>query len=139
MRILIIGSLSGQLGHAARLAVGRGAKLDQADTVEPGLARLRSDSRIDVVLCDLAQDLAGLVKALTAERMAVPVVACGINISPERAAQAMRDGAREFLPLPPDADLIAAIFEAVSGESHTLVARDPCMLETVRRAELPRS
>ena len=136
MRILIIGSLSGQLGHAARLAVGRGAKLDQADTVEPGLARLRSDSRIDVVLCDLAQDLAGLVKALTAERMAVPVVACGINISPERAAQAMRDGAREFLPLPPDADLIAAIFEAVSGESHTLVARDPCMLETVRRAEL---
>jgi len=135
MRILIIGSLSGQLGNAARLAVGRGAKLDQADTVEPGLARLRSDSRIDVVLCDLAQDLAGLVKALTAERMAVPVVACGINISPERAAQAMRDGAREFLPLPPDADLIAAIFEAVSGESHTLVARDPCMLETVRRAE----
>jgi two-component system response regulator FlrC len=135
MRILIIGSLSGQLGNAARLAVGRGAKLDQADTVEPGLARLRSDSRIDVVLCDLAQDLAGLVKALIAERMAVPVVACGINISPERAAQAMRDGAREFLPLPPDADLIAAIFEAVSGESHTLVARDPCMLETIRRAE----
>ena len=135
MRILIIGSLAGQLGNAARLAAGRGAKLDQADTVEPGLARLRSDSRIDVVLCDLAQDLAGLVKALTAERMAVPVVACGINISPERAAQAMRDGAREFLPLPPDADLIAAIFEAVSGESHTLVARDPCMLETVRRAE----
>lgn len=135
MRALIIGSLSGPLGTAARMAVGRGVKLDQADTAEEGLRRLRAETRIDVVLCDLAQNLAWLVRALASERMAVPVVACGIDVPPHLAAQAIRDGAREFLPLPPDADLIAAILQAASGESHTLVARDPAMLETLRRAE----
>ena len=135
MRVLIIGSLAGPLGAAARIAVGRGAKLDQCETVELGLIRLRGPARIDVVLCDLSQDLAGLVRALSTERMSVPVVACGVNVSAHSAAQAIRDGACEFLPLPPQADLITAILEAVSSESHTLVARDPAMLETLRRAE----
>lgn len=136
MRALIIGTLSGELGKAARLAIGRGVKLDQVASVDAALARLRSDSRTDVVLCDLAHDLAGLVASLAAERIVVPVVACGVNVSPQAAAQAIRDGAREFLPLPPDADLIAAILEGVSSESHALIARDPATLETVRRAEL---
>ncbi len=39
------------------------------------------------------------------------------------------------MPLPPNPDLIAAILQAASGESHTMVARDPVMLEAVRRAE----
>ena len=59
-----------------------------------------------------------VVRALAAERMAVPVVACGTGDDAEAAAQAIRDGAREFLPLPPDPDLIAAILEAAAGESH---------------------
>jgi DNA-binding NtrC family response regulator len=67
--------------------------------------------------------------------MAVPVVACGTGTDPEVAAHAIRAGAREFLPLPPDPDLIAAILEAAAGESHALVARDPAMAATIRRAE----
>lgn len=136
IRVLIVGSLAGPLGAAARMAVGRGARLDQADNVELGLIQLRSNSRIDVVLCDMTHDLAGLVRALASERIAVPVVGCGFGISAHAAAQAIRDGAREFLPLPPDADLIAAILEAVAGDSHTLVVRDPAMLEVLRRADM---
>ena len=49
--------------------------------------------------------------------------------------RAIRAGAREFLPLPPDPDLIAAILEAAAGETHALVVRDPAMTATVRRAE----
>ncbi len=135
MRVLIIGSLAGELGQAARMAMARGAKLDQADDAEAGLARLRGDARVDLVLCDLAHDIGALVRALAAERIAVPVVACGVNPAAEDAARAIRDGAREFLPLPPDAELIAAILEAASGESHALVVRDPVMQATLRRAE----
>jgi DNA-binding NtrC family response regulator len=135
MRVLIIGSLAGELGKAARLAIGRGVKLDQVDSVDAGLARLRAGSRTDVVLCDLEHDLAGLVKSLAVERIVVAVVACGVNVTPQAAAQAIRDGAREFLPLPPDADLIAAILEGASTESHALIARDPATLEAVRRAD----
>ena len=135
MRVLIIGSLAGELGQAGRIAMARGARLDQADDIAAALARLRGDARIDVVLCDLAHDVGALVRALAAERMAVPVVACGTGDDPEAAVRAIRDGAREFLPLPPDPDLIAAILEAASGESHALVVRDPAMAATMRRAE----
>ena len=135
MRVLIIGSLAGELGQAARIAMARGAKLDQADHAEAALTKLRADARVDLVLCDLAHDIGAVVRALAAERMAVPVVACGTNHDPDAAVRAIRAGAREFLPLPPDPDLIAAILEAASGESHTLVLRDPLMTAVVRRAE----
>ena len=135
MRVLIIGSLSGDLGQAARIAMLRGAKLDQADTLDSAMQKLRSDAKIDVVLCDLVHDVGAVVRALAAERIAVPVVACGTGDDPDAAVQAIRDGAREFLPLPPDPDLIAAILEAASGETHALVVRDPIMAATVHRAE----
>ncbi|OJW28135.1 MAG: sigma-54-dependent Fis family transcriptional regulator [Rhodospirillales bacterium 69-11] len=135
MRVLIIGSLAGELGQAARIAMQRGARLDQADDADQGLIRLRADARVDLVLCDVAQDVGAVVAALVAERMAVPVVAAGTGDDPEAVLRAIRAGAREFLPLPPDPDLIAAILEAASGESHTMVVRDPVMATLVRRAE----
>jgi two-component system response regulator FlrC len=135
MRVLIIGSLAGELGQAARIAIAHGAKLDHADDADVALGRLRSDARVDLVLCDVAHNVGAVVRALAAERMAVPVVACGTGDNADVAAQAIRDGAREFLPLPPDPDLIAAILEAAAGESHAMVVHDPAMQATVHRAE----
>jgi two-component system response regulator FlrC len=99
------------------------------------LIRLRSDAHIDLVLCDLAHDVGAVVAALANERIAVPVVACGTGDDPDAAVRAIRAGAREFLPLPPDPDLIAAILEAASGETHSLIMRDKVMEATVHRAE----
>ena len=135
MNVLIIGSLGGELGKAARIAVARGAKLSQADDDRSALARLRANAHVDLVLVELPHDVRSLVRALADERIVVPVVACGTDTGPDEAANAIANGAREFLPLPPDPELIAAILEAASGDSHALVARDPAMLATVRRAE----
>ena len=135
MRVLIVGSLAGELGTAARIAIGRGAKLSQADDLELALARLRAEAATDVVLCDLALDVAALVRAMAAERISVPVVACGVDSDAAAAVRAIRAGAREFLPLPPDPELIAAILEAASGERHAMVVRDETMAACVRRAE----
>ncbi len=135
MRVLIIGSLAGEIGQAARIAIARGAKLDQADDADKAMPRLRADAKLDLVLCDLNQDVSAVVRALARERIAVPVVACGTNDDPDAAVRAIQAGAREFLPLPPDPDLIAAILEAASGESHSLIVNDPVMLAAVRRAE----
>ena len=135
MRVLIVGSLAGELGQAGRIAIARGAKLDQADDVPSGLERLRADARVDVVLCEVSHDVGGLVRAMSAERIAAPVVACGVGNDAGAAVRAIREGAREFLPLPPDPDLIAAILEAAAGEAHTLIARDPAMLAVLKRAE----
>ncbi|MCQ8279935.1 sigma-54 dependent transcriptional regulator [Acetobacteraceae bacterium KSS8] len=135
MRVLIVGSLGGELGRAAQIATARGAELDQVDDVQGCLSRLRRDARVNLVLCELGQPIGELVRGLGRERIAVPVVACGQETDPEAAVQAVRDGAQDFLPLPPDPELIAAILEAASGETHALIARDPAMLATIRRAE----
>ena len=134
MRVLIIGSLAGELGQAARAAVARGVRLDHADCLDSALARLRANARLNLVLCDVAYDIAALVQALAAERIAIPVVACGTVSDPELAVRAIRDGAREFLPLPPDPDLIVAVLAAAAGESDAMVVRDPVMAATVHRA-----
>ena len=135
MRVLIIGSLDGALGMAARMAIARGARLDQTDDVATALSRLRADAKFDLVLCDVAHDIGGLVRALAAERIAVAVVATGVCADETVILRAIRDGAREYMPLPPDADLIAAILEAAAGERHELVARDPVTQATLKRAE----
>ena len=135
MRVLIVGSLAGELGAAARIAIGRGAKLSQADDLDLALVRLRTDAATDIVLCDLALDVAALVRAMAAERIAVPVVACGIESDAAAAVRAIRAGAGEVVPLPPDPELIAAILEAASGERHAMVVRDEAMAACVRRAE----
>nr|WP_321984942.1 sigma-54 dependent transcriptional regulator [uncultured Lichenicoccus sp.] len=135
MRVLIIGSLAGELGKAAKIAAARGARLDQADDVVTALVELRRNAGVQLVLCEVGQDIGSLVRALAHERISVPVIACGLEIGSEQALRAVRDGAQDFLPLPPDPDLIAAMLEAASGESHAMIARDPVMLACIRRAE----
>ncbi len=135
MQVLIIGSLAAELGQAAQIAIARGARLDQADGIEPALIRLRADDRVDLVLCDIRHDIAALIRAMFAERILVPVIACGIGNDAEAAVRAIKAGAREFLPLPPDAEMIAALLEAAAGESLAMIAHDPLMQSTIRRAE----
>jgi len=135
MRVLIIGSLSGELGQAAQIAIAHGTKISQADNITAALAQLRGGSDLDLILCDLAHSISHLVKSLAAERISIPVVACGVTQDADLAARAIRDGAREFLPLPPDPELIAAILEAASGQAHQMIARDPVMLAVIHRAE----
>ncbi len=135
MRVLIVGTLSGELGLAARLATARGARVSQADDVPAALAVLRTQPAHELVLCEIACGIARLTRALAAERMAIAVVACSTSLDAGLAAQAIRDGAQEFLPLPPDPALIAAILLAASGEPHAPVVRDPAMLAVMRQAE----
>ncbi|MBS0282084.1 MAG: sigma-54-dependent Fis family transcriptional regulator, partial [Proteobacteria bacterium] len=60
-------------------------------------------------------------------RICTPVVACGIGTDTRRAVDAIRAGAKEYLPLPADAELIAAVLAAVADESHQLVHEDEAM------------
>ena len=133
-RVLIIGSLEAELGTAARIAAARGARLIVAEGAAAGLARLRSDGA-DLVLCDVLHDVGWLIAQLDAERIACPVVACGRPEDADAAVRAIRAGAKEFLPLPPDADLIAAMLETVAGEPDKPVVRDAAMMTLLARAE----
>jgi two-component system, response regulator FlrC len=125
MRLLIIGSLAGQIGAASRIAINRGAKVLHAEDLAGGLQSLRSGAGADVVLVEVALDVAGLIANMRAERIAVPVVACGVGNDTRSAVAAIKAGAREYLPLPPDPELIGAILAAASEDTHAIVHADP--------------
>lgn len=134
MQVLIVGGLGGQIGAASKIAMARGASVQLAESVTTALNILRAGNRIDLVMADIALDVAALIDAMAKERIIVPVVACGIGNDVNGAVNAIKAGAQEFIPLPPEADLIAAIFEAVTEESHALIHRDARMAETLRLA-----
>ncbi|MEL7491056.1 MAG: sigma-54 dependent transcriptional regulator [Pseudomonadota bacterium] len=135
MRLLIVGGLSGQLSAAAKIAMNRGAKVAFSETVDAALSALRKGQGADLLMVDIRQDIAGLIEALGSERIATPVVACGVDQDADAAVAAIRAGAKEFIPLPPDADLIAAVLEAVAEENSDLVAIDPAMKKVIALAD----
>lgn len=134
MQVLIVGGLGGQIGAASKIAMARGATVQLAESVTTALNILRAGNRIDLVMADITLDVAALIDAMHRERINVPVVACGIGNDVNGAVNAIKAGAQEFIPLPPEADLIAAILEAVTEESHALIHRDARMAETLRLA-----
>lgn len=132
-RLLIIGGLEAELGQAARMATARGARLLQADGAAAAMALLRTDGA-DLIFCELAHDIGWLVAQLEAERIVCPVIACGRDADAAAAVRAIRAGAKEFLPLPPEAELIAAMLAAAAGVPEAPIHRDPAMAALLERA-----
>src|SRR5581483_4575388 len=120
---------------AGKIALARGATVAHVDDIERALVALRSGHGADLVMLDVKLDVGLMVESLKQERIIVPVVACGIGTDAEAAVRAIKAGAKEYIPLPPDAELIAAVLEAVAQESHALLFRDPVMENTVQLAE----
>lgn len=135
MRVLIIGDLSGQLSAATKIAFERGAQVSHAASAAIALDSLRAGHGADLVMVDVKADIAWLHEALQTEHIAAPIVACGVEADADSAADAIRAGAREFIPLPPDAELIAAVLSAVSDDDRPMIASDPAMTQVVELAE----
>ena len=51
-------------------------------------------------------------------RIDTPIVACGVEATAEQAVAAIRAGARDYVPLPPDRALIAAALMLVAAQEH---------------------
>ena len=135
MRLLIVGSLGGQLSAATRIALSRGARVTHAEDLATALRHLRSGAGADLVFIDVDCDISRLILDLKAERIHVPLVACGVRTDAEAAVRAIRAGAKEYVPLPPDPELIAAILAAVAEDDVSMIWRDPAMERIVKLAE----
>jgi DNA-binding NtrC family response regulator len=135
MRLLVVGRLNGQLALAVKMAMQTGAKVSHVDSIEAATHALRVGQGADLMMVDIELDIGALIATNELERIRVPVVACGIGGDSGRAAAAIRAGAIEFIPLPPDAELIAAVLAAVSDDDRPLVARDPTMTAVMMLAD----
>jgi two-component system response regulator FlrC len=135
MRLLIVGSLGGQLTTATKIAMDRGASVTHASGNEQALAVLRSGRGADLIMIDVALDIRDLVTRLDAERIHVPIVACGVSNDARAAVRAIHAGAKEYIPLPPDPDLIAAVLAAVTDDTREMIYRDEAMARVVKLAQ----
>jgi two-component system response regulator FlrC len=134
MRLLMIGRLNGELITASKIAMQRGASVTQADAVPQGLNVLRARGA-DLIMIDVGLPIRDLVTALEGERIRTPVVACGVSSDASTAVAAIRAGAKEYIPLPPDPEMIAAVLEAVATDRAAFIWRDPSMERVVKLAE----
>jgi two-component system, response regulator FlrC len=135
MRLLIVGSLNGQLTTATKLAMDKGASVTHAVDIDQALNVLRSGRGADLLMVDVALDIRDLVLRLEAERIAAPIVACGVSNDARAAVAAIHAGAKEYIPLPPDPELIAAVLAAVSDDTRELIYRDEMMAHVVKLAQ----
>jgi DNA-binding NtrC family response regulator len=135
MRLMIVGQLEGYISAAGKIALQRGAKVIHCEDIIEAVGALRNGKGADVVMCDIKQNIGKLIEDLDAERIHVPVVACGIGTDARSAVKAIEQGAKEYIPLPPDAELIAAVLEAVTQEGSEMIASDPAMQSVVQLAD----
>lgn len=135
MRLLIVGTLKGQLTTATKIAIDNGASVTHAADNEQAMRVLRGGKGADLLLADVALDIRDLVMRLEAEHIHVPIVACGIASDARAAVAAIHAGAKEYIPLPPDPELIAAVLAAVANDSRELVYRDEAMAKVVKLAQ----
>src|SRR5499433_2130025 len=135
MRLLIVGTLKGQLTTATKIAMDNGASVTHAEGNEQAMNVLRSGKGADLLMVDVALDIRDLVVRLEAERIHVPIVACGVTNDARAAVRAIHAGAKEYIPLPPDPDLIAAVLAAVADDTREMIYRDAAMAHVVKLAQ----
>ena len=82
MRLLVVGQLNGQLASAVKMAMSAGAKVSHVETIAAATHALRAGQGADLLMVDYELDIAALIAANEAERIRVPVVACGVGADP---------------------------------------------------------
>ena len=135
MRLLLIGSMNGQIGAASKIALQKGGSVTLAETVDQALEMLRGGTGADLIMADVKLDIYSLIEQLDAERIRIPVVACGVAADARAAVKAIKAGAKEYIPLPPDAEFIGAVLAAFSMQTATVVYKDPSTEKVLQLAK----
>ncbi|MDF2966027.1 MAG: sigma-54-dependent Fis family transcriptional regulator [Rickettsiaceae bacterium] len=135
MRLLVIGELNSGLDKAAQMALSRGARVIYASNPNEALENLRSGRGADLAIIDVGFDIAGFSQSLVSERITIPILACGFSHDVTAAVQAIKAGAKDYLPLPPDEKLISSIFEAISDTRKPVIYKSKAMQEVIQTAD----
>ena len=107
VRMLLVGPEGGELQLAAEMARENGTHVEVAHDLPAALARLGAGVD-NAAMVDVRLDVPQFIEQLRARRLAVPVIACGIDAPAPAAVAAIRAGACDYVPLPPERELIAA-------------------------------
>ena len=115
IRLVLAGEPGGELSRAAEMALSAGAGVSIAASIDGAMDHLRSSGG-DLAMMDVRLDIAAFISRLRAESISTPVIACGVNADAQMAVAAIHAGARDYVPLPPDRELIAAALMTVAAQ-----------------------
>lgn len=135
MQIIVIGTIGSEVKIAVDIAKSKGVKVFFASNIDEGLDSVRNGNGTDLILVDIVYDIATLGKALLLEHINTPIVAYGINATPKEAVDSIKAGAKEFLPLPPDEKLIAAMFSAITDNTRPCIYKSEAMHRVIEIAD----
>jgi DNA-binding NtrC family response regulator len=133
-RMLLVGVEGSEFRLAAEMAREKGAEVTTASGVDEALDRLRRVGA-DMVLMDVCFDVAHFLDRMRGERLSTPVLACGIDAPARVAVAAIRAGARDYLPLPPERELIAAAIESIATGVYAPIEIEALVGHTVADVE----
>jgi two-component system response regulator FlrC len=135
MRLLIVGKVDSEVTHATQIAMRRGAKVANCRNAEEAFKALLAGNGAELLMIDVNEDIAGLIKNIRQERINISVVAYGINCDSKKAVEAIKAGAEEYIPLPPDEELIAAILESITRDTSIINSKSAEMQRIIELAE----
>ena len=134
IRMLLVGLEGSEFRLAAEMARENGVEVATADGIEGALVHLRARAT-DIVMIDVCFEIASFLDRMRAERLGTPVLACGIDAPAPIAVAAIRAGARDYLPLPPDRDLIAAAIQSIATRATAPFEIEALVGHTVEEVE----
>lgn len=127
MRLLVIGNIETEVSKAIIYAKNAGAEVSYAKSIVEALASLNNGKGADLIFCDVSNNMKTLILSLKEHFHSIPVIAIGIDAKPDEIVAAIKAGAKEYLPLPPDEVLIKAIIETICNSQNEIVANSTQM------------
>lgn len=131
MRLLIVSSPNTQVSTASKIAKDKGASVSQVADIISALDFVRNGKGADLVMIDVSLDIASFISAIKSERITIPVVACGVTNDSKAAVAAIKAGAKEYIPLPPDEALITAVLEAISNDKTDFIGQSNAIKQVI--------
>jgi len=135
MRLLVIGTINSEIQAAIVIARSHGARVFFENAIDNALEILRNGQGADMVLIDCKLDIAKFVSSISLEHINIDVVAYGVSSTPKEAVASIKAGAKEFLPLPPDEKLIAALLTAITDNTRPMIGDSLVMKQAIETAD----
>src|SRR3954449_12242680 len=98
MRLLIVGTLKGQLTTATKIAMDNGASVTHAEDNEQAMRVLRGGKGADLLLVGGALDSRDRLFRREVEPIDVHIVACGIASDSGPGGASNHAGSKEYIP-----------------------------------------
>jgi DNA-binding NtrC family response regulator len=84
-----------------------------------------------LILIDVKSQVPYFIAALRRELIQVPVIACGVGVNTELAVAAIEAGAKDYIDLPPDEEIIANLIESISSNKKDMIFESSLMSKIV--------